>query len=282
MTNSQGLYIDGFHLTRKPGQPAICDQRNEMVYTYNQGVILSGLRSLWESTGDVQYLSDGHELVRNIIKATGFEHADTTTWQGLGRGGILEEACDSEGTCSQDGQGFKGIFFHHFTLFCEPLPLAPMFPGVSYAADKGLATVHMNSCKEYAKWVSANAAAAMATKDAVGRYGMWWGHHEKKPDIVVRIPEGAEDYRNHGLGDKKKWGEGWSPGLAPPTIPDIPDSFGFSPEGIQQSAFAGREQSMKTSGDPNDRGRGRTVETQGSGMAVVRALHEFLALFAGE
>jgi hypothetical protein len=31
-------------------------------------------------------------------------------------------------------------------------------------------------------------------------------------------------------------------------------------------------------GDPNDRGRGRTVETQGSGLAVVRAMYEFQKL----
>jgi hypothetical protein len=31
-----------------------------------------------------------------------------------------------------------------------------------------------------------------------------------------------------------------------------------------------------TPGDANDRGRGRTVETQGVGLAVVKAMYEFL------
>jgi Glycosyl hydrolase family 76 len=281
MTNDQGLYVDGFHMTRRiPGKPAVCDVRNEMVYTYNQGVILSGLRGMWEATGDVQYLVDGHDLVKNVIKATGFEHGDPSEWRGLGRGGVLEEACDSHGTCSQDGQGFKGIFFHHLSLFCEPLPLVPLVPGLTHVADKGLATVHKTSCKDYGRWVSANAAAAMASKDSMGRYGMWWGLHDKQPDVVVRVPEGAEDYRNEGLGDSERWGEGWSPGMAPPKVPNFPGNIKavVMDSGSGQAAMSSEDEPW----DPNKRGRGRTIETQGSGMAVVRSLHELLALFTDE
>jgi hypothetical protein len=35
-------------------------------------------------------------------------------------------------------------------------------------------------------------------------------------------------------------------------------------------------------GDLNDRGRGRSVETQGSGLAVVRAMWEFLRRMEGD
>lgn len=33
-TNAQGLIVDGFHIS---ANQTTCDQRNEMVYTYNQG-----------------------------------------------------------------------------------------------------------------------------------------------------------------------------------------------------------------------------------------------------
>jgi hypothetical protein len=36
------------------------------------------------------------------------------------------------------------------------------------------------------------------------------------------------------------------------------------------------EITKSSGGDLNDRGRGRTIETQGSGLAVVRAMWEFL------
>jgi hypothetical protein len=35
----------------------------------------------------------------------------------------LQDICDVDGTCSQDAQTFKGIFFHQLTLFCNPLAL---------------------------------------------------------------------------------------------------------------------------------------------------------------
>jgi hypothetical protein len=51
MTNNNGLYTDGFHISQllvpDAPLPLECDDRNEMVYTYNQGVLLSGLRKGW-------------------------------------------------------------------------------------------------------------------------------------------------------------------------------------------------------------------------------------------
>jgi hypothetical protein len=283
MINSQGLFIDGFHIS-KPNisESGRCDVRNEMVYTYNQGVILSGLRGLWESTGNITYLQDGHKLARSVITATGFNitsnrpsagEPPNNKWHGLGRNGVLEELCDATGSCSQDGQNFKGIFFHHFTLFCESLPLTPLIPGVTYPADPELAALHRQSCKEYASWVARNAIAAMSTRDANGRFGGWWGHTGNE-SVEIAIPVGAEDYRNRGLGDPKRWGRGWEPILLPPTNPDIASQ---SPdlESLAQSAL-NLQTSMIQSQDANDRGRGRTVETQGAGVAVVRAMWEFV------
>lgn len=278
MMNDQGLYIDGFHISRSPRSlHGTCDQRNEMTFTYNQGVILSGQRGLWEGTGDVSYLADGHVLIRNVIKASGYNLSTQTPgagehgsreWHGLGRDGILEDRCDSLGTCSQDGQNFKGIFFHHLTLFCEALPQTPLLKdGRSYAADRELWALHQQSCKEYSPWVTRNAVAALGTRDVLGRFGQWWGDDGNTVAPIV-LPRGAEDYRNDGLGASDKWGRGWKPVFTKPRGNETQTPL-LQPEERSQKPLV-------HSHDANDRGRGRTVETQGAGVAVVRAMWEFV------
>lgn len=37
MTNSQGLFVDGYHISNVKNGSTVCDKRDEMVYTYNQG-----------------------------------------------------------------------------------------------------------------------------------------------------------------------------------------------------------------------------------------------------
>ncbi|KAL9093068.1 MAG: hypothetical protein Q9165_004206 [Trypethelium subeluteriae] len=291
MTNTQGLYVDGFHIKGWGKNGSIgtgeCDVRNEMVYTYNQGVILSGLRGLWEGTGNTSYLTDGHQLVRNVIAATGWsattEWPTRRNWSGLGRDGVLEDYCDSRGNCSQDSQGFKGIFFHHLTLFCEPLPPEAMVPGKTHAGTPEARSLHAQSCREYVPWIAHNANAALKTRNEDGVFGMWWRSYtaETTSDSSVEIPsrpKGAEDYRNTAR---------------------VPlDGIWQQPYAIDRhdrsSAFHGIEGLHGEHGpsigkkinhdcadtkDANDRGRGRTVETQGSGVAVVRALWEFVHMF---
>ncbi|KAL1635277.1 hypothetical protein SLS58_010314 [Diplodia intermedia] len=351
MTNERGLYVDGFHITDWGKNGSIgtgrCDERNEMTYTYNQGVLLSGLRGLWEGTGERRYLEDGHELVRNVVKATGWaEHerrrrrgrggrgnhvhrdegldgnsdddfdadeeqkqkqqeeteSSKNKWHGMGRGGVLEEA--------QNGQTFKGIFFHHLTLFCEPLPLRPRSPGVTHGADAATAALHRQSCKEYAPWVAHNARAALSTRDDEGRFGMWWGAAaaEADDDGVVETPSlplGAVDYRNDEgvlegglwllppIGDYDWSGEGGEGGPAASEGRDgggggsgLPSFMGFDPVAeatgrgrVAAEKLGGRESGGAEVRDKNDRGRGRTVETQGGGVAVVRALWEFVNMY---
>lgn len=292
MTNDQGLYTDGFHISgyRQNHSKTTCDERNEMVYTYNQGVILSGLRGLWEATGGVEYLEDGHELVRNVIRATGWTKTDIFTpsftapqprkrnrdntaegtkelpsdWHGLGSNGILTELCDPSGRCNQDGQTFKGIFFHHLTAFCAPLPVRAARPGKTHAATRIVANLHGNSCKEYTAWVIHNAQAALSTRDSEDRFGGWWGSPDSGPEKQSRsftseqsLPERATDYRNT------------------PTDPDGTYADG-EPIAPSDRFLVGPTVRKVATGDLNDRGRGRTVETQGSGLAVVRAMWEFL------
>lgn len=75
MTNDMGLYADGFHIRGlRSSNNTRCDERSEAVYTYNQGVVLTGLRALWTATGgDPAYLAEGHELVQNVMRATGWD-----------------------------------------------------------------------------------------------------------------------------------------------------------------------------------------------------------------
>ncbi|KAF2822377.1 Six-hairpin glycosidase [Ophiobolus disseminans] len=287
MINEDRLYTDGFHIRdyAKNRSATTCDVRNEMVYTYNQGVILSGLRGLWEATGNITYIRHGHQLVTSVAGATGWigrgkgghEEYDSGTgnkWHGLGANGILMDFCDPSGSCNQDGQTFKGIFFHHLASFCEPLPLEPVESGVTFGATEEWAFRHRRSCNEIAIWVRHNAQAALSTRDAEGRFGSWWGaphiSHKtilfrKNPDLI--LPTHAIDYRN---------------------LPSLLFLVGIDPENSQKkptyNAFPDfkvyrdrkyRQAKPARSGDLNDRGRGRTVESQGSGLAVVRAMHEF-------
>ncbi|KAJ5174889.1 uncharacterized protein N7482_000766 [Penicillium canariense] len=251
MTSTGGLYADGFHISgwrgsSNPGSRK-CDVLNTMVYTYNQGVVLSGLRGLWLATGDQDYLRDGHELVYKVLRATGWPQTTSLKWAGLGRGGVLEDTCDSRASCSQDGQTFKSIFFHHLAEFCRPLrPQEERFLANEKrqpAADEDWAQVfnrHLLRCRAYGPWVEHNARAALVTRDEDGKFGQWWGLPFPQLSVSSEIvnsstlPPGAVDYRNDG----------------------------FDADATTDGVWR----------DFNDRGRGRTVETQAGGVAVLRAL----------
>lgn len=304
MTNNRGLYVDGFHIAgyRTNHSKTECDERNEMVYTYNQGVILSGLRGLWEATGNQTYLEDGHELVRNVIRATGWTDGHTsasasthpekpektrdprqgtlTGWAGLGSDGVLTEACDPSGTCNQNGQTFKGIFFHHLTTFCAPLPSVPVRPGRTYAASRETRILHARSCKEYTKWVVHNAKAALRTRNDEGRFGSWWGTDiHSGQEVKIKKGVNATDYRNRPDEYASHFGE----------VVYTPDDAGNESEDDDERLASHDMDGDEEEGagsivnrDLNDRGRGRTVETQGSGVAVVRAMLEFVKLAEGD
>ncbi|KAJ9645442.1 uncharacterized protein PV06_07865 [Exophiala oligosperma] len=245
-----GMYQDGFHVTGwhrypngtvNPGTGK-CDELNRMVYTYNQGVVLSASRGLWIATGARSYLDDGHALVESVIRATGWPNLDPA-WSGLGRGGVLEEFCDHGGYCSQDGQTFKGIFFHHLSEFCRPLWAQEQSfltsKGGSDDFDRDTYDYHLARCAAYDKWVAHNSRAALATKNTNGHFGMWWTFgqpDEKEMEIIHETTVLADDAEDH-LNPKLQVWPGQS--VAP--------------------------------ADYNDRGRGRTVETQSGGLAVLRA-----------
>ncbi|KAL8902031.1 MAG: hypothetical protein Q9207_004911 [Kuettlingeria erythrocarpa] len=288
MRNWKGLYADGFHITGwKGGENSStgtgkCDLRDEQVYTYNQGVLLSGLRGLWDATGSQGYLDDGHELIHNVIAATGWATQGTRwrwQWSGLGRNGVMEDACDSRGTCSQNGHTFKGIFFHHLAIFCSELPSSGISEGDfnTFGANKRLAAWHKGSCESYRPWLRNNAEAAYVTRDNKGEFGTWWGipagtkstenQSMVDEDGFSLPPDDGTDYRNEGIPVDDIW-----------RLPDRQSPPRSNQAGDTESdnllKTQGKEDDMsqKTSWDPNDRGRGRTVETQSGGLAVLRAL----------
>lgn len=265
MQHSQsGLFQDGFHITGWQRYPngtvnpgtGNCDKLNAMVYTYNQGVLLTAHRGLWIATGQRGYLDDGHVLVDSVIRATGWPNHDRK-WHGLGRHGILEEFCDRGGYCTQDSQTFKGIFFHHLAEFCRPLRKEEEEFTDHYSTegfDNGVYQYHQARCAAYGTWVAHNAKAAGQTADPKGRFGMWWGRTYPDPTLEVDLqenpplPDDAVDHVNRGLPPV------WS-------FRNRPDK-GEQPRPIL---------TLGSTQDVNDRGRGRTVETQSGGLAVLRA-----------
>ncbi|KAL6714180.1 hypothetical protein ACLMJK_008674 [Lecanora helva] len=288
MRNEKGLYVDGFHIKGwrggKDGSNGTrkCDIRDDKVYTYNQGVILSGLKMLWEATGSIQYLQDGHILVRNVIAATGWADRNTDLkwrWAGLGRNGVLEEQCDWSGTCSQNGQTFKGIFFHHLTLFCSPLSGDSDNSQQRVRHDDNVARhLHQKSCDEYGDWIRHNAFAAYVTRNEDGVFGEWWGrpfHRRDDEDDdnkdmgeMERSEDEGTDYRNEGVPMDAVWR------LREDDVMYKSDEF-VGGEGGRDMWRESRLHAMDNNPsvrDLNDRGRGRTVETQSGGLAVLRAL----------
>jgi hypothetical protein len=264
MTNGQGLYVDGFHITGWTSSTNIgtgkCDSRNDQVYTYNQGVLLSGLRGLWLGTGTQSYLDDGHTLIGNVVNATGWLDGApaSTQWSGLGRSGVLEDTCDADGSCGQDAQAFKGVFMHHLAIFCSPLPTTSGDSAI-FAASPDLASLHARRCASYVPWIQHNAQAAAGT--AVGNlYGMWWtaglppSARRKRSVEAEPAPALGIDYRSRGVPEDGVWR------IANATV-ELRDP------GVVVRPRVGRRDA-----DPNGRGRGRTVETQGGGVAVLKAL----------
>ncbi|KAK7057208.1 mannan endo-1,6-alpha-mannosidase DFG5 [Favolaschia claudopus] len=94
MRNSNGLWNDG--LT----QDGSCRNNGQTTWTYNQGVIASGLSALYAVTRDASLLTEAEITLDATIRL-------------MSTNNILRESCDNAsgpGSCNQDQQIFKGIW----------------------------------------------------------------------------------------------------------------------------------------------------------------------------
>lgn len=103
MRNSEGLFNDGL-------VTATCKNNNQTTWTYNQGVIASGLGYLGMALKDDSY----------------FDQAEITLDAAIAKltvNGILKESCDDTNAggsqCNHDQQLFKGLFTKHLQYYLD-------------------------------------------------------------------------------------------------------------------------------------------------------------------
>jgi predicted alpha-1,6-mannanase (GH76 family) len=104
MIGPQGLINDGL--------TAQCENNGKPTYTYNQGVILSGLGDLFEITGDNSYLRQGESIADAALR-------ELTSTPESNRPGILTDPGEASMTGRHgDGSQFKGVFIRHLCDLC--------------------------------------------------------------------------------------------------------------------------------------------------------------------
>lgn len=235
MRNDAGLYCDGFHMTERR-----CNRLNRMLYTYNQGILLSGLRGLWEATRDEGYLVDAVQLVDDM-------RSGSMVWDG-----VMEERCDPGGYCNQNGQMFKGIYFLHLMELCK-------------GWEKSAPEVLREKCGgEWREWVKRNMEAALRSRNNDGIAGMWWN---ALTGDELKTMEMDENMVVERLGVEVEGVDGSAKDLVNQCMGNAVEcEIAMRPPGEQKWGWG--------KGDLNDRGRGRTVETHASFIGVILAARE--------
>ena len=104
LLNNIGLLQDG--IKNKDGN---CDAVTA-VWTYNQGVALTGLVNLYSITEEMHYLESAYNLANAAIKHMVSEH------------GILKELNCEPDNCNSDAEQFKGIFMRHLSVLNKYSP----------------------------------------------------------------------------------------------------------------------------------------------------------------
>lgn len=105
MRNSDGLWNDGL--------TSSCANNGQETWTYNQGVIASGLGALYRATGNSSLLTQAEITLDATINHK---------VQGI----ILRESCDNavagQSVCNQDQQIFKGLWTKHVQFYLDSAP----------------------------------------------------------------------------------------------------------------------------------------------------------------
>lgn len=105
--------INGEHLVNDGLDTATCQNNGGTTWTYNQGVILGGLRDLYLATGDGSYLQQAKTMA-DASSSSAF----------LNPGGVLTEPCEANG-CGGDGPTFKGVYVRNLGELNTTLPDRP-------------------------------------------------------------------------------------------------------------------------------------------------------------
>ena len=122
MINSENLINNGLVLST-------CENDGNFVFTYNQGIVLSGLVELAWATGNNSY----NDLA-NTLALAGIDKLTNAN-------GILTEPCEATG-CDGDEQQFKGIFGRNIEFLYNR---ATNLPTTTMATYKNFLQVNANA-----------------------------------------------------------------------------------------------------------------------------------------
>ncbi len=100
LINNGNLINDGLN--------SACQNNGQTIWTYNQGVILSGLVDLYKSTNDFSLLIQAQSLASTAIRT-------------LAPNGILREPCEPSNCGGADSPQFKGIFIRNLSYLNQTM-----------------------------------------------------------------------------------------------------------------------------------------------------------------
>ena len=103
LINSSNLINDGLN--------GACQNNGETIWTYNQGVILSGLVDLYKSTKDTSFLLQAQSIASAAIRT-------------LAPNEILQEPCELS-ICGADSPQFKGVFMRNLSYLNQTVDRQP-------------------------------------------------------------------------------------------------------------------------------------------------------------
>jgi predicted alpha-1,6-mannanase (GH76 family) len=151
------------------------NDNSQSVWSYNQGVILSGLRELAELTGDQAYLTQAEQIADAFIKNPCRPHKVT--------GGQGQQAHPSESGV------IDGILHEHND--CGPGGCSPARPpGVDTTMFKGIFVRHLARLQaktgkpDYQQFIITNARSALAHMNERHLFGCNWSAPVDAADFV--------------------------------------------------------------------------------------------------
>ncbi|KAI0475685.1 glycoside hydrolase family 76 protein [Xylariaceae sp. FL0804] len=158
-----GLVNDG--LT----QDAACVNNNQTVWSYNQGVLLSGLAQLWAATGNATLLA----VAASVADAAVAPGSPLTSAED---GILTETGCDTEVACEPNSVAFKGIFIRGLAALDRALlQLQESGNSTTTNSTTNATTVAATRTTRYGEYIARNAQSAYARdRNASDFYGLLW------------------------------------------------------------------------------------------------------------